>query len=58
MAEESSILADRAAYYRQLAVTTRAHIPVMHSAEARNELSALASDYESLARQAREPKAD
>jgi len=58
MAEESSIRADRAAYYRQLAVTVRAHIPVMHSAEARSELAALASDYESLAQQARESNAD
>lgn len=58
MAEESSILANRAAYYRQLAVTIRAHIPVMHSAQARDELSALASDYELLAQKAHEPQAD
>lgn len=58
MAKESSTLVDRAAYYRQLAVTVRAHIPAMDSARAREELSALASDYESLAQQARESKAD
>jgi hypothetical protein len=58
MAENPSILADRAGYYRQLAVTIRAHIPVMHSTEARDELSALASSYEALARQAHEPRAD
>jgi hypothetical protein len=58
MAENPSIPADRAAYYRQLAVTIRAHIPVMHSTAARDELSALARGYEALARQAHEPQAD
>jgi len=34
-----------------------AQIPIVQSAEARDELAALAADYESLARQAYEPNA-
>jgi len=57
MATEHSVLADRARRYRQVAIIIRAQIPIVQSAEARDELAALAADYESLARQAYEPNA-
>jgi hypothetical protein len=58
MSQERSILADRANRYRQVAIIIRAQIPVVPSAEARDQLFALAADYERLARRAHEPKSD
>ena len=58
MAKDPSALADRANHYRQVAIIIRAQISIMQSAEARDKLAALAAGYESLARQAHDPKAD
>jgi len=58
MSQELSFLADRANRYRQIAIIIRAQIPAMPSAQARDELFALAADYENLAREAQEPKSD
>jgi hypothetical protein len=49
MADEFEALADRADYYRKLASLIRSRGSFMKSPEARDELSALAADYEILA---------
>lgn len=49
MPDEFLPLSDRAEYYRALAASMRARIPSLQSEEARNELGALAADYERLA---------
>ena len=58
MSQDFLFLADRANRYRQVAIIIRAQIPAMPSAQARDELFALAADYENLARQAHEPESD
>jgi hypothetical protein len=49
MADEFEALVDRAEYYRQLATVVRSRGSSMKSPEARDELSARAAEYESLA---------
>jgi hypothetical protein len=49
MADEFEVLVDRSEHYRQLATFVRSHGSSMKSPEARDELSALAAEYESLA---------
>ena len=49
MGGEFAGLADRAEHYRQLAAAIRARAASMKSAAARDELTALAADYEVLA---------
>jgi hypothetical protein len=58
MAKEHSAPSGRANHYRQVAVIIRAQIPIIRSAEARDELAALAAGYESRARRANEAKGD
>jgi len=50
MADDLSTPADRAAYYRSVATVIRACVSRVKSVEARDELAALAEDYEILAR--------
>jgi len=50
MADEYSDLADRAQYYRQIAAAIRARVPAMQAGAAYDDLSALAADYELLAK--------
>ena len=52
MADEFEALADRAEYYRKLASVIRSRGFLMKSPEARDELSALAAEYETLAKYA------
>jgi hypothetical protein len=49
LADELQALVDRAEYYRQLATLIRSRGSFMKSPEARDELSARAAEYESLA---------
>jgi hypothetical protein len=49
MDEEFAPLADRAEHYRQLAADIRSRAASMKSAAVRDELAALAADYEILA---------
>jgi len=50
MADEYSDLADRAQYYRQIAAAIRARVSSMQAGAAHHDLSALAADYELLAK--------
>jgi hypothetical protein len=52
MGGEFAALADRAEHYRQLASIIRARAASMKSAAVRDELEALAADYEVLAKYA------
>jgi hypothetical protein len=52
MGDEFAALADRADHYRELARIIRARAASMKSAAVRDELAALASDYEVLAKYA------
>src|SRR5215470_2337310 len=52
-ADEFEPLADRADYYRQLATVIRSRASSMKYPEAQQELTALAWDYETLARYAK-----
>jgi hypothetical protein len=49
-ADEFSPLAERAQYYREIAAAIRARLASMQSGAAREDLSALATDYELLAK--------
>jgi hypothetical protein len=48
---EFSVLGDREKYYRALASLLRARVDSMKSSEARDEVLALASSYDALAKQ-------
>jgi len=49
-ADEFSPLAGRAHYYREIAAAIRARVGSMQSGAARDDLAALAADYELLAK--------
>lgn len=49
MTDELLPIADRPMYYRALAAVLRARVPFLQSAESRQEIAALAADYETLA---------
>jgi hypothetical protein len=55
--EDVAALADRAKYYRALAAVLRARVPLIKSAEARDELLGLAVTYEGLAAQVESSRA-